>query len=88
MKELRENHTSFYLRTVLDEVIEQYGIKSNQIHSLTADNGANMLKCVLLFSEEDVTQKTANVEQPSYSSWQAMQKNSLVMKTIAVLLIA
>ena len=71
MKELTENHTGFYLKTVLDEVIEQHGIKSNQIYSLTADNGTKMLKCVRLFSEEDVTGKTANVEQPSCSSWQS-----------------
>ena len=59
------------MKTVLDEVIEQYGIKSNQIYSLTADNGANMLKCVRLFSEGDVTERTANVEQPSCSNWQS-----------------
>ena len=29
MKELKKNHTGFYLKTFLDEVIEQYGIKSN-----------------------------------------------------------
>ena len=28
MKELKENHTGFYLKTVLDEVTEQYGIKA------------------------------------------------------------
>ena len=69
MKELKKNHTSFYLKTVLDEVIEQYGIKSNQIYSITTDNGANMLKCVGLFSEEDVTERTGNAEKPSSSSW-------------------
>ena len=30
-----------------------------------------MLKCVRLFSEVDVTEKTANVEHPSCSSWQS-----------------
>ena len=30
-----------------------------------------MLKCVRLFSEEDVTEKTGNAEQPSCSSWQS-----------------
>ena len=29
-----------------------------------------MLKCVRLFSEDDVAERTANVEQPSCSSWQ------------------
>ena len=28
-----------------------------------------MLKCLRLFSEVDVTERTANVEQPSCSSW-------------------
>ena len=49
IKELKENHTSFYLKTALDEVIEQYGIKSNQICRLTTDNGDNTLKCVASF---------------------------------------
>ena len=30
-----------------------------------------MLKCVHLFSEGDVTERIANVEQPSCSSWQS-----------------
>ena len=51
--------------------MEKYGIKSNQIYSITTDNGANMLKCVRLFSEEDVTERTGNAEQPSCSSWQS-----------------
>ena len=65
MKELQDNHSGFYLKIALDEVIEQYGIKSNQVYSLTTDNGANMLKCVRLFSEGDVTERTAKFEQPA-----------------------
>ena len=30
-----------------------------------------MLKCLLLFSKEDVTKRTDNVEQPSCGSWQS-----------------
>ena len=30
-----------------------------------------MLNCVRLFSEKDVTERTANVGQPSCSSWQS-----------------
>ena len=71
IKELKKNHTRFYLKTVLYEVIEQYGIKSDQIYSITTDNGANMLKCVRLFSKEDITERTGNAEQPSCSSWQS-----------------
>ena len=71
MKELKKNHIGFYLKTVLDEVIEQYANKSNQIYSITIDNGAIMLKYVCLFSEEDVTKRTGNAEQPSCSSWQS-----------------
>ena len=33
-----------------------------------------MLKCVRLFSEEGVTEKTGNAEQPSCSSWQSDAK--------------
>ena len=46
-------------------------LKSNQIYSLTTENGANMLKNVRLFSEGNVTERAANVEQPSCSSWQS-----------------
>ena len=56
------------------KVIKQYGIKSNQIYSITTDNGVNMLKGVPLFSEEDVTERIGNVEQPSCSSWQSNTK--------------
>ena len=71
MKELKENHTGFYLKTVFDEIIEQYGIKSNQIYSLTTDNGANMSKCIRLFSEKDVTERAANIKHPSCCSWRS-----------------
>ena len=71
MKELKKNHTGFYLKAVLDEVIEQYGIMSNSIYSNTTDDGANMLKYVCLFSEEDITERTGNAELPSCSSWQS-----------------
>ena len=71
MKKLKKNHTGFYLKTFLDQVIEQYEIKSDQIYSITTDNGANMLKYFRLFSEEDVTERTNNAELPSCSSWQS-----------------
>ena len=50
MKKVKKNQVGFYLKTVYDEVNEQYGIKSNQIYSPTIDKGASMLKCVRLFS--------------------------------------
>ena len=71
IKELKKNQTGFYLKTVLDEVIERYRIKSNQFYNITTDNGANILKCVRLFSEEDVTERTDNAEQPSRSCWRS-----------------
>ena len=71
MKKLKKNHTGFYLKIVLDEVIEQCRIKSNQIYTIATENGANIIKCVCLFSEEDVTERTGNAEQPSCSSWQS-----------------
>ena len=63
IKELKKNRRGFYLKTVFDEVIEQYGAKSYQIYSLKTDNDVNILKCVRHFSEEDVTERTVNVEQ-------------------------
>ena len=41
------------------------------MYSMTTDNGTNILKCVRLFSEEDITERTGNAEQPSCSSWQS-----------------
>ena len=89
MKELKKNHTGFYLKTFLDKVIEQYGIKSNQIYSITTDNDANMLKYVRLFSEEDVQypKELIMLSSQVVAAGRATQKNSVVMKTIAVLLI-
>ena len=80
MKKLKENHTGFSLKTVLDEFIEQYEIKSNQIYSLTTDNGADMLKRVRLFSQEDVTERTAMFRSPAVAAGRATQKNPLVIK--------
>ena len=88
MKELKKNHTGFYLKTVLDEVIEQYGIKSNQIYSTTTDNSANMLKCVCLFLKRTYAKELVMLSSQVLAAGRATQKNSVVMKTIAVLFIA
>ena len=71
MKELKEHHTGFYLKTVLKKSLnnmELRAIKSTASQRITVPN---MLKCVRLFSEEDVIERTHNVEQPSCSSWQS-----------------
>lgn len=40
------SHTGIYIALVIKEVLESYDISVDQIYSITADNGANMIKAV------------------------------------------
>lgn len=51
-RELYESHTGAYLKKVILEVLEEYGISIFQIYSFTSDNGANIIKCVDLLRED------------------------------------
>lgn len=51
-RELLESHTGVYLKTVIMEVLEEYGISVLQIYTFTSDNGANIVKCVELLRND------------------------------------
>lgn len=42
--ELKKRHTSSYLQSRVNEVLELYGIDQRNIYTFTSDNGANMIK--------------------------------------------
>lgn len=42
MKQLHDRHTGKYLCEIMEKCVEEYGVTSNQIISLTTDNGSNM----------------------------------------------
>ena len=49
MREMKEKHTSYYISLILD-VLKTYDLSVDMIHSITSDNGANMLKAVSVLS--------------------------------------
>lgn len=46
VRRLLSSHTGNYIAVVIKEVLESYDISVDQIYSITADNGANMIKAV------------------------------------------
>ena len=46
MKEIFIRHTGLNLKSILLEVLANYGIKIYQKYSITTDNGSNMLNAV------------------------------------------
>lgn len=51
MKQTNGSHTGEYICTLLVQTLDHYNIKYSQVHSITTDNGRNVLKSVQLFSE-------------------------------------
>lgn len=43
MREMKERHTSAYIKDVVMQVLELYEISLHQIYTITTDNGANMV---------------------------------------------
>lgn len=52
VKDLRERHTGFYIKTVINDVLKEYGVTLKQIYTITSDNGTNMIKTVALLRED------------------------------------
>lgn len=50
MINLNTSHTGAYLKSVIEEVLEVYGIRIEQVISMTTDNGSNMLKMIKMFN--------------------------------------
>lgn len=51
--ELFDRHTAENLRNEVIAVLKKYEIKSNQVFSVTTDNGANYVTCSKLFNDSD-----------------------------------
>ncbi|XP_064462638.1 uncharacterized protein LOC135373352 [Ornithodoros turicata] len=54
MRELFERHTGKYLKSEVLDVLSMYGVRAEQVYSITTDNGANMIKAVELLREEEL----------------------------------
>ena len=50
MKEMKEKHTSYYISSIILDVLKTYDLNVDMIYSITTDNGANMLKAVSVLS--------------------------------------
>jgi len=52
MQEITRSHTGSHLKSVIDNVMNRYGLTLDNIFSVTTDNGANFVKCVSLMRDE------------------------------------
>lgn len=43
------SHSGIYIALIMRDVLREYGISVDQVYSITADNGANMIKAVKVF---------------------------------------
>ena len=75
MKELTHRHTAEYIKNTVAEVLEQYELSVSQIFTVTADNGANMLKSVKLLSNEQL-KENAFTDEDFPGTSQAASSNS------------
>lgn len=60
--ELHQSHTGAYLKDVIINCLESFGVKNTQIYTITCDNGANMIKCVDLIRDQ-LCQKNQLIEE-------------------------
>lgn len=67
---LEESHTGEYLKRVIVELLEKFGITLNQVVSITSDNGANMIRCIRLIDQQQktMTQNPTPISDESQSS--------------------
>ena len=61
MKEIFIRHTGLNLKSILLEVLANYGIKIYQIYSIQTDNGSNMLNEVKRLIDEAIEGKRERV---------------------------
>ncbi|XP_073841548.1 uncharacterized protein [Musca autumnalis] len=52
VKELKSRHTADYLKSLILEVLSEYGVDARNILSITTDNGSNMLKTVKMLNSD------------------------------------
>lgn len=66
MIELKERHTSEYLKQQIELILTEYHCNLRQIFCCTTDNGANMVKCVKLLEcdqESEITENEDNNDE-------------------------
>lgn len=51
MMQTNSSHTGEYICAMLMQTLDEYNIKYSQVHSITTDNGSNVLKMVNLFGQ-------------------------------------
>ncbi|XP_058976810.1 uncharacterized protein LOC131801841 [Musca domestica] len=52
VKELKSSHTGEYIKSIILEVLREYGVDVRNIFTITTDNGSNMLKKVKVLNSE------------------------------------
>jgi hypothetical protein len=52
MIELTQRHTSDYLKSEIENLLDQFGLSIKQLYSITVDNGANVVKMVKILEQE------------------------------------
>ena len=68
MKEIFIRHTGLNLKSILLEVLANYGIKIYQKYSITTDNGSNMLNAVKRLIDEAIEGKRDEQSENDHES--------------------
>lgn len=55
---LKASHTAVYIRNILNQILQEYGIRLAQIVSITSDNGKNIVKAIALLDALYQSQKS------------------------------
>ncbi len=63
MIEVYGRHTGKHIKELILECISSYRTSTNQIYSLTTDNGSNMIKSVQLFLEGDKEEEDIDFDE-------------------------
>lgn len=61
MMQTNSSHTGEYICALLMQTLDEYNIKYSQVHSITTDNGKNVVRMVELFGEVENEELFADV---------------------------
>lgn len=78
MMHIRKRHQALNLKEILEEKLNEYGIKKSQIIAFTTDNGSNLKKMVKLFSDDIV----AEFEEANDESDEIIPEESTMVEVI------
>lgn len=73
MKELKDSHTGEYLAKIVNELLDEYGIKHQQVMSITTDNGANVLKMTRDITTQIIASENAHQMQSQFENDEATE---------------